>query len=345
MIKKHLHFSLETILIGFKAGILACFFGLLQLIVQPKHPIFSAAMFGVFVTSIIETISISFPVVQRLRAGGMVAILAAPVFALGSICGGHYLLTLSMIVLFMSIVGISNPNNIVTANIILFIANLFIIGNGLPAPSIEVSLLYGLYFSLGSLSMFALEYFTLLPGLRKRKNVQPVKRNNPIFEINFDSALYSSLYVLTVATAYSISYYFKLSQGFWVPMTTLLIMKSCRRSSWVKIKHRFLGSLFGFLVALPIGIYFTNQLAMVLLLFPLYFFIVVGLAKNYGSYAFFLTIMVTDLYKLINFNGLTISLHRLFDTTLGLFIVVGVLLLRVVWGKLRKKKPALIFKM
>lgn len=333
MIRRYLHFSQETIRIGLKAGILVSFFGLLQLAVQPAHLIFIAAMFGVYVTSLLETACLSLPILQRLRAGVMIGIFAGPAFALGSICDGHYFYTLGMIIIFMSIVGVSNPNNTVTSSVILFIATLFVIGNGLPAPSIEVSLSYGLYFALGSFSMFALEYFTLLPGLLKKGNRLWVKRTNPIFDVNSDSIAYTALYVLTVAAAYSVSYYFKLSQGFWVPMTVLLMMKSSHQFSWSRVKHRFLGSLLGFFVALPIGLYFSNPLVLVLLLFPLYFLMVVGLAKSYGSYAFFLTIMVTDFYKLINFDGLSISVHRLADTLLGLFFVAAILMLRLIWNK------------
>ncbi len=336
MIKKYLHFSQETLRIGLKAGALVSFFGLLQLAVKPEHLIFVSAMFGVYVTSLLETACLNFPIIQRLRAGAMIGVLAGPAFVLGTFCDGHYFFTLCMIVVFMFIVGISNPKNTVTATVILFTACLFVVGNGLPSPSIEVSLSYGLYFALGSFSMFALEYFTLLPGLLTKGNKLWIKRASPIFDINSNSIRFSVLYVLTVASAYSISYYFQLSQGFWVPMTVLLIMKNSHQFSWLRIKHRLLGSVLGFFVALPIGLYFSNPLTLVILLFSLYFLMVVGLARSYGSYAFFLTIMVTDFYKLINFDGLSISLHRLADTLLGLFIVAVILLLRLIWNKRKK---------
>jgi hypothetical protein len=327
-IGKYFHVSTNTLLIGVKAGILAMFLGVIQVLLQPTSLIIICGMFGIFVASIIETIGHNLDRVIRLRYCLFLSVCTGITFGLGVYTSGHYFITVILITIFMIIYGYSNTQYTIMSNIILFTGNLFVIGNGIPAPNWQLSIGYGLGFLLGSSSMFALEYIVFFYKIRREPLEYKFNSNNCLFNFSRKTTIFAFLYTTTVIFAYTISYSLKLEQGFWVPMTTLLIFKSCYDLSWQRVAHRFTGSLLGFIVALSIGVYISNLWVLLSLIFILYCLIVVSLAKHYGAYAFFLTIMITTLYKLINFNGASLTQHRLIDTVIGVSIVAIVLVIR-----------------
>ncbi len=327
MINRHLYISKRTLLIGLKSGVLACFFGLVQLGIGTHKLYYAIAMLGVFIASIIETVALNTPQIHRLRYSLMIALGAGAATAIGSLCAGSYLWSIGFLALFMILAAITNPENPFFASVMLFVADLYVIGNGLKAPNHQISCFYGALLCFGCMSMFALEYVVTWRSL-KRSGKPDKLIPRPLFAINKSTLSYAAIFTLTVAAAYSISYLLHLEQGFWVPMTALLILKECHNFSWQRVKHRFFGTAIGFIFACLIGLYINDRLELVLLLLPLYCLIVLSLARHYGAYAFFLTLMVTDLYKLADFNGLAISEHRIIDTSIGVAVVVVALLLR-----------------
>lgn len=138
---------------------------------------------------------------------------------------------------------------------------------------------------------------------------------------------YMLIITIAVVVANIISYYFNLLNGFWIPMTALLILKSDYKLSKSRIKHRFIGTILGSIVVFILFFFVFNQLLFAILLFPVFFFIIIAFAKHYGSYTFFLTIMIAILYGLFIPNRYETIEYRVIDTVIGIAAAITILYL------------------
>ncbi len=120
--------------------------------------------------------------------------------------------------------------------------------------------------------------------------------------------------------------YFSLTQGFRVPLTTIIVMQSSTAATLRKGLQRFLGTIIGIILGSLLALHIHNSY---LLDFFLVFFIFVAYyAKafniiNYGIFVVPLTIMIVFLVSaLVPQESHRLILARLYDTSLGAAIGV-----------------------
>ncbi len=335
---KSISLKAEAYLIGAKAAVLAVFFSSLQVLLMPNNLIYITAVFGVFIVTIIEISALNTDRLYRLRYGLLVSVLAGITIGLGSLFAHHYWISVLIIILTMGTYGVTNHNNSIWSTVVLFIGNLFVIGTGIPTITPCISIYYGLFFFIGGAGMFALEYLLFCKTLAGKTDKSFIPKQ--FFDISMPALLFTFAFTCAIVAAYTSSYLLKLPQGYWVPMTSLLIFKNCRNLAWQRIRHRIFGSLAGALLASIIGMWITNFWFLALLMGPLYFMIAVSLSRHYGTYVFFLTGMVTDMYKLIHYDGIEVTEHRIINTLIGALIVIITIFITKLPQTLHKIKMA-----
>ncbi|HLX53986.1 MAG TPA: FUSC family protein, partial [Aquella sp.] len=231
------------------------------------------------------------------------------------------------LLIFMLPVGLASGSKPLTATTVLFTSNLFIIGSGLPAP-VSHAIMYGIYFCAGGLAL-------VLSGYLQNfffKNKYDLKHNqvietNRIFTLNAKNLKFALKLSIAVCAANAIAGYLRLPQQYCAPMTALLILRADHESSIKRINHRLFGTLIGSILAGCLIVFIQDKLILAVLMLPIMFFIVVSMAKHYGAYVFFLTVLVTILFNLIEFNGFMVIIERILFTLLGIASVVTVVYL------------------
>ncbi len=165
------------------------------------------------------------------------------------------------------------------------------------------------------------------------------------FQLNFQSFAfrYALRVALTMAIGIAVYEYFHIPHGYWIAMTSMIILQPDYGATYKKAYRRIIGTISGatvgfllFLVPMP---YYIS------------FFIVTGSAffmsfymkKRYGFAAFFITLMVIALYHLIEPTSWELGLIRILNTLFGAGLaIVGGYAFFPLWEQ--KKTPTLFEK-
>ncbi len=328
--RRYLNFTYEALALGLRAGFLSAVFCLVYVKYSHQSLNFILAVIGVFIVSIIETMALNLSTSKRALYGTVISLTAGITTTLGSMVGGNPLLLSLLLIIFMLPVGLASSGRAISATTVLFIANLFVIGSGMPALP-QQAVLYGLYFTGGGLALVASGYIQFI--FYKNKYDKPDVENrvdsdkSRVFSINQKNLKFALMLAIAVCGANAIAGYLKLPQQYCAPMTALLILKADHDFSKERIKHRFFGTLFGSVLAAGLILLIHDKLILAGLMFPIMFFIVVSLARHYGAYVFFLTSMITILFNLIDSSGILTTEERALFTLLGIVMVVLVIYL------------------
>lgn len=319
---KFLAWDKDVIILATQAGILAVIFSLMQVIFKPENDAAIFAMIGVFIAALVQTVGIRVNILNRVKASLILSIGAGFTTAIGCYVGDSFIATAIGILLLVPLVGLTSSAEHLSAAIILFTVDLFIIGSGAPSNSLHLAALNGCSLAIGSLSLAIIALIYARPFGQITPIVTKYKFSFKGVFINYQSNLVFSL-ILTIAVsiANAISYLFKMPQGFWIPMTALLILKADHDFTKSRMSHRLTGTLFGSLLAVLVALLISDKLILALMMLPIMFFIVISMARHYGAYTAILTVMVTVMMNLMTPDGYLIATHRLIDTLLGVITV------------------------
>ena len=128
--------------------------------------------------------------------------------------------------------------------------------------------------------------------------------------------IYAFQLISAVLITYYISQYLNFPDGYWLPMTALLVLKIDQFDSFQRIKHRFLGTVLGSLVSIPIS-FITDKYILSLFMIPILLFVVLGASKHYGSF----------IMNIASNKGIFILFYRNLDTCFAVLCVAIILLL------------------
>ncbi|MCX8513970.1 MAG: FUSC family protein [Burkholderiales bacterium] len=321
---KYISHDKEILSLGIQAGVLSAIFSLLHVFLHNITSIALFAVVGVFVCSLIQTIAMKYGVYSRIVANILLAVSAGVFAILGSQIGNNLLVSSLIIILIVPFVGFASLSDAITAALVLFTVDLFVVSAGLKF-SIDASIIYGLAFTFGGVMLAVSSYIFDVIIFNKNKtlttSVYKFKFSNLFVKFKL-TITFAILLTMAVLLANFIAIHFRLPQGFWVPMTTLLILKNDGAFTRQRLIHRLFGTFYGSIVAAIVIYLIANNYILAILILPLMFFIVSSLSLHYGAYTFFLTIMISILVDLLEPGGYAIPLHRITDTVLGILCVV-----------------------
>jgi uncharacterized membrane protein YccC len=144
----------------------------------------------------------------------------------------------------------------------------------------------------------------------------------PIAE-NFTRESISLRHALRVAVAASVAlslaFCFRIGHGYWLTMTTVLILQPYATMTWSHTIKRIVGSVLGGLFAAALGIVVHTPLSLALVIFPITVLTMIFRTVDYGLYVFFLTpqfVLISALSQ-PGTGSLALSWMRGMDTILG----------------------------
>jgi hypothetical protein len=348
VVEKYFNLEFNVIILAIRTAVLITCISLLQDYLKVNEALIVACIFGIFLVALIEVITIDLYIKYSLLYGILSLCVSSLIFALGVHVSNNCYLTVAILIIASCLVGFSNNiNNKANVNsiVILFITNFFIIGNGFTNEHIHISMLFfGGFFFLGGALMVISGYGYYLIRIRQLKNdykylIKPdlFKELLNSFQVNKINLLFAISLAMAITIAYLVEHFLKVPQGYWMPMTALLILKANHDLSRQAMQYRLIGTLLGTLVALGICTLISNKFILSLLLFPTIFLMIITLARHYGAYVFFLTNFIIILFKLFDQNGEIIIRHRIIDTVTAVIIVAtvvyGVLLLDKIYTR------------
>ncbi|TXI91222.1 MAG: FUSC family protein [Neisseriales bacterium] len=315
-----------TIVLGVQSGIIVSLFGLIHSVLKLQNLNVLMALIGALVIGLLQTIALRGSLNRRLRYTFASSIIVGFAFFMGSYLGHSYWLTTLGLLILIPLVAFSASADHMLSSIFLFSADLFIVGSGMP-DKLPGAIWYGVFFTLGGLLTWLAAYlwyrkFPIKDDVETKARPLSLARLFPDYRKHLRFAV---LLTLAVVIGNTISYLFSLPQGYWVPMTAMLLLKSDLDVSKKKISHRLTGTLLGSVLAFIVIMLISSKIVLSLLMLPLMFMMVIALARHYGAYTFFLTIAVTVMMNLIEPDGYLITEHRIVDTVLGVIAVVAVI--------------------
>jgi len=325
--RRYLNFDNEAIALGLRAGVLSTIFSVIFALYAHQNLNFILAVIGVFISTLVQIEGLKSSTSDQIKHGLAISIGAGITVTLGSIVAHHPLLLSLGLLIFMLPVGLASGSKPLTATTVLFISNLFIIGSGLPAPATH-AIMYGIYFCSGGLAIVLSGYLQNLLFKNKYDFLHnQTMQSNRVFTLNPKSLKFALKLSIAVCAANAIAGYLKFPQQYCAPMTALLILRADHESSVKRINHRLFGTLIGSILAGCLIIFIQDKLILAVLMLPIMFFIVVSMAKHYGAYVFFLTVLITILFNLIEFDGFMVIIERILFTLLGIASVLIVVYL------------------
>ncbi|MBY7733517.1 FUSC family protein [Francisella philomiragia] len=321
---KYICLKKNSIILGITASLVIGFFTVLQVVLDLQNIYALFAALGCFVVALHQVSIRNHSIKFKLHAGVLFIFCMSIAISLGSYYS-HDLITSSLILLgFSFLIGYTAKSDLVFANGILFIADMYVIGTGFNADVTD-SILIGLFTLIGALA-FIIVLVVILKKISIKDTFDDNYRSIRILP-DIDSTIYAVSLSLGLIIGNFISIYFDIEIGYWIPMTVLLIFKPDVIRSSTAIKHRLIGTIIGSLFAIPLAIYLSNAYIIWMILFITTFFTICCIIKHYGSYVFFLTIFIAMLLKLAHLSGYEISLSRLIYTVIGIVIVAAIIIL------------------
>ena len=160
-----------------------------------------------------------------------------------------------------------------------------------------------------------------LPGFRKQIAAE-LRPHSPALRFALRAAA-------TLAIAESLSRFMSLQNGYWVPMTALLVMKPDLGLSFTRALARLSGTLVGAVIATVIVTYLHPGAWVIAVLIVLFAWLCYNLLLvNYAVYTICVTQYVVFLLAMAGLPAKVVVAHRVFNTVLGGGLA---LLLRVLW--------------
>lgn len=327
---KYICFKRSSLLLALAATLSIGLFTLAQVVFDPKNLYGLFAALGCFVATLHQVSIRDHKLKFKLIVGLIFSLLMSIAIGLGSYYSHNLIISSLILLAFSFLVGYTAKSDLVFANGILFIADMYVIGTGFKS-SFLMSSIVGIFAFLGGvIFLMVLGYF--LSKFDFQQVSDSTQRTIKIIP-DAESTLYAISLSLGLIVGNFISIYFDIEIGYWIPMTILLIYKPDIIRSSAAIKHRFIGTIIGSAVAVPLAIFLSNPYLIWCILFVTTFFTICCIIKHYGSYVFFLTIFIALLLKLAHMSGYEISISRLAYTLIGIVIVAVIIYFSRLYSK------------
>jgi uncharacterized membrane protein YccC len=145
--------------------------------------------------------------------------------------------------------------------------------------------------------------------------------------LNADSVPLQHALRLAVAASIAllITFWLKLGHGYWLTMTTVLILQPYAATTWQLSLKRIVFSVLGGILAAALGLVFHTPLSIALVIFPITIATMVLRAVDYGLYVLFLTPQFVLISALTEPGGgdLGLSWLRAVNSVLGGFLALA----------------------
>lgn len=260
---------------------------------------------------------------QRIKYGLFTSITSGIAYAVGCFTGENLLLSTMGIMLILPWVLFSNQSHGLIAGLFLYTFEGFILGTGMPTQSLNQLMSYSLAYTLGGLLIVlsGLVRLWLFAYLQLDKNTK-VLQNTAYFEINQRTLIYNLIMLTVVVACNFISLNYHLVNGYWLPLTAFLIIKSDYNLAIARITFRVIGTLIGGGIALMCCMYIHNPLVYALLIFPAFYLTVIAISRHYGSFTALITISVMFIIALMGDNAVYKVEHRVIYTLAAVALVM-----------------------
>lgn len=319
-LEKYVNLEMPSLMLGLRSAIWVLILSIFKVAIFQKNLGLIVAVLGVFAISLIEANAVTSSAKRRLKYSFGMSLGCAISCAIGAISPHLISLQIVALIFFVALVGFSDTYDQLWSTSMVYVSSLYFVGSGLVATNYLGALMVGLYFLLGGFGLAVLGAVELFFFGKKYDLTKAEVEQLPLFGIN---EVYFALFLLfAVACGDLVAKLFQLDHGFWIPMTILLVMKARHDNSMLRIKHRLFGTLIGGVFAILISIYISNIWLLVVLMSILYFLTAITITRHYGTYVFFLTMMVAILYKFILADGQSIALHRMVNTIIAVILVL-----------------------
>lgn len=316
-----------------KVSIFASCISFILLFMQIQFPIkiiqFIFSVLGVFIITLLLIQMRDEEPSRQLKYGIIASICMSVNLTLGSYLAKNLMAENIFIIIYSFIVCRSFFVNAYFFTSSLYIFNFFIIGTGFHSQLFSHSFLNGISSLIGSIPV-SLGSYVLAKFHFKQNNLQlkeaEKKKNSFLSKILFEKTDKSYFFELAsgMLICNCIAHYFNLPDGYWLPMTALLVSNPSHEFVFTRVRHRFWGTFLGSFIGIPLC-FVDNKYVLSLLLIPTIFFIMVSFTRHYGSYVFFLTALISILMNLMTNEGLRNVEFRVLNTTAAL-IIVGVII-------------------
>ncbi|RTL10948.1 MAG: FUSC family protein [Neisseriaceae bacterium] len=304
------------------------FFGLVLalLYVSKFHKIeLIIIMTGLLMNSVMLSFNSSqYHPVQRINYGLITSIASGIVYGIGCFAANNIWLSTLCILIILPWVIFSNQSHGLIAGLFLYTFEGFILGSGMPANDLNTIIRYSLSYTFGgSLIVFSgiIRLFVLeKAGLNS--NQKSIINNLPYLEINIHKVAYNIIMIFTVMLCNYISIHYHLTNGYWLPLTAFLIIKSNHALSISRITLRIIGTLIGGGVALACCLLIHSQLIFALMIFPVFYLTVIAVSRHYGSFTALITLSVLLIIALMRNETIYKIEYRVIYTLFAVLIVM-----------------------
>lgn len=304
----------------------ACFGLILALLYVCELPALELViiMTGLLMNSVMLAFNSSFyHSSQRIKYGLFTSITAGIAYGVGCFAGDHLLISTLCILVILPWVLFSNQSHGLIAGLCLYTFEGFILGTGMPTQNLPQLLNYSLAYSLGGLlivlsGVVRLFVFAYLKLDKNRSLLQ----NTSYFEINQRTVIYNLIMLTVVIACNFISINYHLVNGYWLPLTAFLIIKSDYNLAVARITLRVIGTLIGGVIALICCSYIHSPLIFGLLIFPTFYLTVIAISRHYGSFTALITLSVMFIIALMGDDAVYKVEHRIIYTLVAVSLVM-----------------------
>ncbi len=323
--EKYFHISRYNFYFGLLTGVVVCLFCMFHVYTKQSELYLVIAAFASFVIALLCSNVFHFTIQKKIKYSFWLCLLATMTTGLGSYLQSDILYVSIGIIILMILLALSTLGGTGFFTVLLLSSSLFIIGTGFSANNAMSAFYNALSFFLGSGLIFSL---LIGSAFLKQKSLHLKETFKlPHFQpMTFSVIIYAFQLIVAVLLTYYISQYLKFPDGYWLPMTALLVLKMDHFDSFQRMKHRFLGTVLGSLVSIPIS-FITDKYILSLFMIPILLFVVLGASKHYGSFTLFLTAMISIIMNIASDKGIYILFYRNLDTFFAVLCVAFILLL------------------
>jgi len=317
--------TFDAVSLGVRAGLVCMFLALYNIYYNHDFPI-SLALIGTLVVGINESVVIKYN--NKVRLGFTFIMLISTSWAIfySSYISEYSVISIASIIISMFLIAFTSRQEPPYSILFFLIGDFVVIGNGLPSHSaLESFELMKAYFYGGAALFITSCVHDLIFQLKNTTIELSKPKFNNIININQDNVKFGVVLSVAVLVSFYVAKYFKLPQGYWLPMTTLIVLKSEYIALRNFVKKRLIGTIVGGLISFPLVYFVQSPTIYALLLFPVALLTMIGIIKNYTTYVTFLTLLVTILLNFHHHVGALIIRERIFDTLIGIGVVIVVI--------------------
>lgn len=308
--------ALQTAAIGFIIALLYISkFHLVELMI---------IMTGLLMNSVMLSFNSSYYISsQRIKYGFITSITSGIAYGVGSFSGNEILLSTIFILMILPWVLFSNQYHGLIAGLFLYTFEGFILGTGMPTNNVHQIITYSLSYIVGGLLIVlsGIIRIFVLKHLKLENNKCAIK-NTPYFEISARNVLYNIVMIIAVLVCNFISVNYHLVNGYWLPLTAFLIIRSNYNISISRMTLRVVGTLIGGVFTFIFCMLIHSELIFAIMIFPAFYLTVIAVSRHYGSFTALITLSIMLIIALMGDDAIYKVEHRIIYTLLAVIIVM-----------------------